>query len=265
MKILVNKAGWTRDQKLVTVSAFLIVVIGVSAFFVPEVRRSLHLENPPETTHAIQSTTTGNGNVVVTGNGNVVLSGNTTAPPNTSSSELKSPQAVNNAPVKPDIKRKRKIEGVATEQRTTSSQTASKAQQPNGPNCDFTSVISNSVYRYGAQMPVMAADKTLVGNNLVQGAKSESTGKIIIEGKDSRATHNTIEGMTDAEIHGTGEHELVDNNLIRRNTNENLTQDAAGNGADMEKILKAQTGNVYVPPCPNMGHFFPDTIEQPKK
>ena len=81
--------------------------------------------------------------------------------------------------------------------------------------CDFNAAISDNIYRGGAEPPVVKTDKALVDNNLVQGASSESTGKITVEGKDSRITHNTIEGVKDAEIRGTGDHETVDNNLIR--------------------------------------------------
>lgn len=46
-----NKATWTRDQKLVVISVLVAVAIGMSAFFVPEVRYFLRLEKRPEATH----------------------------------------------------------------------------------------------------------------------------------------------------------------------------------------------------------------------
>lgn len=50
-----NKASWTRDQKLVVISVFVAVAIGMSAFFIPEVRYFLHLEKRPEATHTAVS------------------------------------------------------------------------------------------------------------------------------------------------------------------------------------------------------------------
>lgn len=41
------KGNWTRDQRLVVLGVLVAVAIGVSAFFLPEGRRFLHLDKPP--------------------------------------------------------------------------------------------------------------------------------------------------------------------------------------------------------------------------
>ena len=70
------------------------------------------------------------------------------------------------------------------------------------PNCDYDSVITNNEFRNGG-MPPSVPDKTLMDNNLIQGANPGSTGVITVEGKGATVTHNTIENVQHGEIHAT--------------------------------------------------------------
>jgi hypothetical protein len=136
--------------------------------------------------------------------------------------------------------------------------TEAPAQAPN-VNCDYTAVMSNNIFRNGAMPPPNVGSHTLMDNNFVQSGDWNPTADITVEGKDSTVRHNTLEGFNRETIHSTkdADRAVIEDNLLRHD-NGGSTQDSAGKGADMEKIRKAMTSNIYVPPCPNMGQPFPD-------
>jgi hypothetical protein len=142
--------------------------------------------------------------------------------------------------------------------RATQSATKAPAQAPDA-NCDYTAVMSDNIFRNGAMPPPNVGSHTLMDNNLVQSGDWNPTADITVEGKDSTVRHNTLEGFNRETIHSTkdADRAVIEDNLLRHD-NGGSTQDNAGNGADMEKIRKAQTSTIYVPPCPNMGQPFPD-------
>jgi len=182
--------------------------------------------------------------------------GNGTAPPSVPNP---SPQQIVKESV-PDSQSKpsrRRVKNSA--QNKTEPQAQAQPQNPPVSDCNYTSIITDNIFRYGAVPPAVPSN-TLMSNNLVQGDDPSSIGLITVEGKDTTVTHNTIENVHHGEIHATkdADRAYIDSNLIRGNGDGQSTKDVTGNGADMEKIRKAQTSTTNVPPCMNIGQPFPD-------
>jgi hypothetical protein len=247
--------NWTRDQKLVVISVVVAVALGVSAFFVPEVRYFLRLEKPPEATYAPIS-----------------------SPPSATLQTTPTPTQTTEPPIQEQATRLTKA---PASQKTVTRAPATQSTEP--PALNVTP--SNSQPRHSTPKPVQKAKAKVNGNSNVAGNNVDGNNNVVGNGNRtaptaiapngiaisggnvSNPTVNNITALPDLTMSDTQEKQVTDS-IAQTFTGVDVSitevqpsQSMRDFSERLARILKASGANVelssasyYVPPAAQTLH-----------